>query len=97
MGDSPSSLFGLEAAAQGGSVDSVLFGGRTEIRLLLASQISNRCCESFIIDHGSALQRDGSAESGRWSYLGGGRLVAGSPTIWMNQDLWLKPVNHQKL
>ena len=42
MADCPRSLFCLEAAAQGGSVDCVFSSGRTEIGPLLASQISNR-------------------------------------------------------
>ena len=42
IGDYSSSLFCLEAAAQGGSVDRVFSGGRAEIWLFLASQISNR-------------------------------------------------------
>ena len=42
IGDYSSSLFCLKAAAQGGSVDRVFSGGRAEIWLLLASQISNR-------------------------------------------------------
>ena len=68
--------FYLEATMQNDSVNCIFFNGHTEIGPLLASHISNRSWKSLIIDHGSALRRDGVTESGMWSNLGSGRIVA---------------------